>query len=115
MRTDICTLPNLRTLTTLLVTAFGLILLCQRAAAANGRAHSSAAQVGLHINVVIMPVVMPPNPRERHDRDDATVAFNLAPSTKNISVSEEMRPMRVEVDDRTTREEEVRILTVVEQ
>ena len=89
MRMDICTLPRMRTLVPLLTAVVALTLLCRTAFAHDGRPHSDSTQAQVHINVIIVPAVLPPHHLEHHDRDDATVTYDLSPDANNYSVSEQ--------------------------
>ena len=115
MRMDICTLPRMRTVIRLLCAAFALTLLCLPASAQNGHNGRAGrtAQAELHINVIVVPVVLPPRHHERHDRDDDEVSYNFAQSAERLSVIEETRRMLVDVNGSAERQEQVRLTTIV--
>ncbi|HEU4413277.1 MAG TPA: hypothetical protein VFT65_00735 [Candidatus Angelobacter sp.] len=103
----------MRTLIPLLSAAFALTLFCRTASAHDGRPHSESAQAQLHINVILVPAVQPPHHRERHDRDDAAVTYNLSPAADNYSVSEETRKMVIDANGSNPTRESVQVTTVV--
>jgi hypothetical protein len=101
----------MRTLSTLLCTAFALALLCPLASAEKKDRHrNDKQQAELRIRAVIVPAVFPPRHKGGdHDRDDARVIYNLSPLAEQFTVTEETRSMLV--DD--LRHEQVQLTTVV--
>jgi len=106
----------MRTVSKILCTALALTLLCRPASAQdgrNGRTSTRTAQAALHINVIVVPVVLPPRHREHHDRDDKEVSYDLAPQAERLSVIEETRRMLVDVNGGAEKQAQVRLTTIV--
>jgi len=114
----ICTFPRMRTLA-ILFAAFAAILLSLPSSAQNSRSSGSSAQAELHINVIVMPVILPPHDHRHKDRDrdrgrdEDLVSYNLSPQEERFSVTEEVRPMLVNSADSLAKEEPVRVVTVI--
>lgn len=112
----IFTFPRMRTLATLFA-AFAAVLLSLPSFAQNSQSNGSSAQAELHINVIVMPVVLPPRDhrhRDRdRDRDEDLVTYNLSPQEDRLSVTEEVRPMLVNSAGSFAKEEQVRVVTVI--
>jgi hypothetical protein len=96
-----------------LCAAFAAVTFCLPLSAQKARMNSSAAQAQLHINVIVVPTVAPPRHRERHDRGDDSVVYDLSSQDEQLSVMEEVRPMRVELQGKGLQHEQVRVTTVV--
>ena len=108
----ICTFPRMRTLA-VLCAAFAVITFCSPLSAQKAHTNSSTAQAELHINVIVVPTVAPPRHREHHGRDEDSVIYDLSPRDEQLSVIEEVRPMRVEVKGKGVQQEPVQLTTVV--
>jgi hypothetical protein len=116
---DICTLPRMRILITLLSAALAVTLLASPAKARDHHPRpgpDATAKAELQITAVIVPVVLPPRHHERDedDRDerknDASVIYNLAPAAEPYSITQRMLPI---VNAGAEKGEQVRLITVV--
>jgi len=71
----------------------------------------------LHINVIVVPVILPPHDHRHRDRnrgrEEDLVSYNLSPQEERFSVTEEVHPMLVNSADSFAKEEPVRVVTVV--
>jgi hypothetical protein len=109
----ICTFPRMRTLATLFA-AFAAVMMAPPSFAQNG---GNSAQAELHINVIVMPVVLPPRDHRHRDkdrdRDKDSVSYDLSPQEERLSVTEDVRPMLVNSSASLAKEEPVRVITVV--
>ena len=109
--------PRMRTLK-IVCAAFAAVTLGLASPAQDGRTNT-AGQAGFRINVIVVPVVAPPRHHKHRDRDwgqdNEAVTYNLGPQQDKLSVTEEVRPMLVSVDNSVARQEQVRIITVVEK
>ncbi len=112
MRLYVWTPPHKRPLIRLLGAA-ALFTLAVHAPGQNSGAGTNAAQSELHISAIVVQVVLAPPAPEREYRNDQAVLYNLPPWTQQLSISEEMRPMQVSASAGVTRQELVRITTVV--
>ena len=112
MRMYICTFPRMRTLK-IVFAAFAVVTLGMASLAQNERPKRGAAQAEMQINVIVVPVVIPPHHHRHRDRDEGSVSYNLSPHEEKLSITEEVRPMLVNIDDNAARQEQVRITTVV--
>lgn len=118
----ICTFPRMQTLKILgaAFAAFAMITLAlpsaaQTASEQHRRRNTSTAQAQLQINVIVVPVVIPPrHHRDRdRDRDGESVSYHLAAREDKLSVTEEVRPMLVDVQGKGLQHEPVQLTTVV--
>jgi hypothetical protein len=75
--------------------------------------NSSTAQAQLHINVIVVPVVIPPRHHRDRGRDEEAVSYNLATREERLSVTEEVRPMLVDVQGKGVQQQPVQLTTVV--
>jgi hypothetical protein len=95
----------------------GLPSSAQTSSAENRRMNSSTAQAQLHINVIVVPVVIPPRHHRDRDRDrdrnGESVSYNLAAREERLSVTEEVRPMLVDVLGKGLQQQPVQLTTVV--
>jgi hypothetical protein len=107
----ICPLPRVRPLR-ILCAAIALAILGLPMSAQNGRT-SSNIQAELHIRVIVVPAVAPHHDHKDRDHDETSVAYNLAPRTEELSITEEVRPMLVDAGGNAARQEQVQITTVV--
>jgi len=119
MRMFIGTFPRMQPLRILcaLVAAF---LLSSPLAAQNTRTHNPGAQSNLHINVnVVRAVGVHRHDKDKdrdkkdRDRDDGTVSYDLMPRDEELSVTREVRPMLVEVQEIGAQKQPVNLTTVV--
>jgi hypothetical protein len=112
----ICTFPRMRTLA-ILFAAFAAILLSVPSFTQNSRPNGSSAQAELHINVIVLPVILPPHDHRHRDRDrgrdEDLVSYNLFPQEERFSVTEEVHSMLVNSADSFAKEVPVRVVTVV--
>jgi hypothetical protein len=112
MRTYICTLLRMRTLATLFA-AFAALMMAPPSFAQNG----SSAQAELHINVIVMPVVLPPRDHRHRDRDrdrgEDLVTYDLAPQRESLSVTKEVRPMLIQTNGKSAERQLVQLTTIV--
>ena len=114
MRMFICNFPRMRTLK-FFCAAFAMLTAGLPLSAQNGRpkTNSSGAQAELHISAIVVPVIIPPR-RDRHrDHDDGLVSYNLSPQEQKLSITEQVRPMLVNVDGRAAERQLVQQTTVV--
>jgi hypothetical protein len=107
MRMYICTFPRMRTLK-IVFAAFAVVTFGMASLAQNERPKRGVAQAELQINVIVVPVVIPPRHHRHRDRDEGSVSYNLFPLEEKLSITEEVRAMQV-----NARQEQVRITTVV--
>jgi hypothetical protein len=113
MRMYICTVPRMRTLRSL-PAALALIIMGVPVFAQNSRPNRSAAQASLSISVNVVPAIIP----ERHHKDKDTgrehdaVSYDLTRRDDELSISSEVRSMRVEVQG-GAQEQPVQMTTVV--
>ncbi len=112
MRMYICTFPRMRTLR-ILFAAFAVVTLGMASPAQNVRSNSSSAQAELHIRVIVVPVVAPPRHHRHRDRDEGSVSYNLSPREEKLSITEEVRPMLVDVQGTGVEQQSVQLTTVV--
>jgi hypothetical protein len=96
-----------------LCAAFAAVTFCLPLSAQKARTNSSAAQAQLHINVIVVPTVAPPRHREHHDQDEDSVVYDLSQRDEQLSVMEEVRPMRVELQGYGVQQQPVQLTTVV--
>lgn len=112
----ICTFPRMRTLATLFA-AFAAVLLSVPSSAQNNRSNGSSAQTELHINVIVVPVILPPRDhrhRDRdRDRDEDLVTYDLVPQRESLSITKEVRPMLIQADGKSAERQLVQLTTVV--
>ena len=112
----ICIFPRMRTLATVFA-AFAAIVLSVPSSAQNSQPNGGSAQAELHINVIVVPVILPPHDHRHRDRDrgrdEDLVSYNLSPQEERFSVTEEVRPMLVNSADSVAKEEPVRVVTVI--
>ena len=106
-----CTFPRMRTLT-ILCGAFAAAMPAVPTSAQSAPPANSPAQSVIHIQVVVVPVLMPPHHRKHKDRDDDAVIYSLDTQRETMSVTEQIRPMLVEAGG-SVRQEQVLITTVV--
>jgi hypothetical protein len=112
MRTYICTFPRMRSLkfcAAFAIVAAGLPLLAQ-----NGRSNGSSAQAELHITAIVAPVIIPPRHDRHRDRDEGIVSYSLTPQEQQLSVTEEVRTMLVNVNGGAA-QQPVELTTIVVQ
>ena len=108
---SICTFPHMRTLK-FFCAAFAIVTAGLPLSAQNGRITSSA-QAELHITAIVVPVIMPPR-RDRHrEHDDGWISYDLSSQEQKLSITEEVRPMLVNVDGRAAERQLVQQTTVV--
>ena len=112
MRLYICTPPRKRNLIRLLYAA-ALFALCLRAPGQNSGAGGNTAKAQLHISAIVVPVVLPLQAPGREYLKNRAVIYDLRPQTQQLSISQELRPMQIAASAGVTRQELVRITTVV--
>lgn len=109
---SICTFPHMRTLK-FFCAAFAIVTAGLPLSAQNGRTTSSSAQAELHITAIVVPVIIPPR-RDRHrEHDDGLISYDLSSQEQKLSITEEVRPMLVNVDGRPAERQLVQQTTVV--
>jgi|ERR1700704_1998923 len=109
----ICTIPRMRTLT-MLCTALAAIMLGLPLSAESGRTQGSTAQSQLEINVIVMPVIIPPRHHHKdRDRDEEMVSYDFTRHEEKLYVTEETRPMLVEVQGKGVQQQPVQLTTMV--
>lgn len=113
---DPCAFPRMRTLK-FCCAAFVLIVAGLPLFAQSARTGSST-QAELHITATVAPVIIPP----RHDRhrgrdgeNEEIVSYNLGSQEQKLSITEEVRPMLVNVNGSTAEKQPVQLTTVVVQ
>ncbi|HEY1528622.1 MAG TPA: hypothetical protein VGH51_20545 [Candidatus Angelobacter sp.] len=111
MRIYICTLSRMRPLK-LLCAAIALATLGLPMSAQQART-SGNTQAELHIRVIVVPVVAPHHDRKDRDRDEDSVAYNLAPRKEELSITEEVRPMLVNTQGQGAALQPVHLTTLV--
>jgi len=73
----------------------------------------------LHINVIVVPVLLPPHDHKRHDRDrdrdrgEDLVTYDLAPQRESLSITKEVRPMLIQTNGKSVERQLVQLTTVV--
>jgi len=103
----------MRTLT-MLCTVLAAIMLGLPSSAEDGRTKGSTAQSQLQINVIVMPVVIPPRHHHKdRDRGDEMVSYDFIRHEEKLYVTEETRPMLVEVQGKGLQQQPVHLTTVV--
>jgi hypothetical protein len=112
MRMYICTSPRMRPLT-FACTAFALIALSMPSSAQNRHTNTNSAQAELHLNVMVVPVVIPPQHHKYKGREDVSVSYNLSQREQQFSVTEEVRPMLVTTEGKRPEQQRVQLTTVV--
>ncbi|HEY3767668.1 MAG TPA: hypothetical protein VGN44_03255 [Candidatus Angelobacter sp.] len=95
--------------------AFAIVLAGLPLLAQNGRANGSSAQAELHITAIVAPVIIPPRHDRHRDRDKGIVSYNLTPQEQKLSVTEEVRPMLVNVNGGAAQQQPVELTTIVVQ
>ena len=109
----ICTFPRMRTLK--FCAAFAMVLAGLPLLAQNGRSNGSSAQAELHITAIVAPVIIPPRHDRHRDRDEGIISYNLTPQEQKLSVTEEVRPMLVNVNGGAAQQQPVELTTIVVQ
>ena len=111
----ICTFPRMRTLK-IFCAAFALVVAAGLPSRAqNGRANGSSSQAELHITVIVAPVIIPPRHDKHRDRDEEAVSYNLAQQDQKLSITEQVRPMFVQVNGAAAQQQPVQLTTIVVQ
>jgi len=113
--------PRMRPVATLCA-AIAVAAMGLPASAQNAQIHSNATQAELRVDVIVVPAVaLHRHPRDKDkdkdkskDRDEGSVTYDLQPQREEYSISEEVRPMLVDGDN-AARQEQVRIITVVQK
>jgi len=106
----------MRTLATLFA-AFAAFMMAPPSFAQNGPGSSEQAE--LHINVIVVPVLLPPHDHKRHDRDrdrdrgEDLVTYDLAPQRESLSITKEVRPMLIQTNGKSVERQLVQLTTVV--
>lgn len=105
--------PRIRTLVTLCA-AIALVAMGLPLSAQNAQIHSNTTHAELRIHAIVVPAVaLHRHHRDKDkDRDEAAVTYDLQPRPEEFSVTEEVRPMLVDLGN-AARQEQVRIITVV--
>jgi hypothetical protein len=83
--------------------------------AQNTRPRTNVPQADLRIKVIVIPAIAPHHKDKDKDRDEGTVTYDLQPQREEFSVTEEVRPMLVDTGNNAARQEQVRIITVVQK
>ena len=114
MRMYLCTFPRMRTLA--FCCAAFILITSLPSFAQNGPSHGSSSQAELHISVIVAPVILPPR-RDRHDDDrrenENSVSYKLGAQESTLSITEEVRPMLVNVNGSPVQQQPVQLTTVV--
>ena len=104
--------PRIRTLVTLCaiiaLAAMGLPVSAQ-----NAQPRTNVPQADLRIKVIVVPAIAPHHKDKDKDRDEGAITYDLQPQREEFSVTEEVRPMLVDIGNNAARQEQVRIITVV--
>ena len=110
----ICTFPHKRILVRLFsaaaLTALSLPPSAQNAQ--NTHLTGKTAQAELHIQVVVVPVIIPRRHHKEEGHDYDAVTYSLRPQSQ-LSVTEETHPMLLNAGSKEARQELVRVTTVV--
>ena len=85
--------------------------------AQDAQVHSNTTQAELSIRATVVPAIAihrhHQDKDKKEDRDEGAVIYDLQPQTEKFAVTEEVRPMLIDASNSATRQEQVRIITVV--
>ncbi|HEX4604935.1 MAG TPA: hypothetical protein VH724_13130 [Candidatus Angelobacter sp.] len=98
-------------------TLFAATVLTLSSYGQDGRSKGSSAQAELHISVIVAPVVFPPRDHRHGDRDrdrgKDSVTYNLPSEEDRLSITQEVKPMLVDVNGKGAERQPVQLTTVV--
>jgi hypothetical protein len=108
--------PRMRTLVTLCA-VIALVAMGLPVSAQNTQPHTNVPQADLRIKVIVVPAIAPhrkdKDKDKKNDRDEGAVTYDLQPRRAEFSVTEEVRPILVEVQGKGPQMEPVHLTTVV--
>lgn len=109
---------RMRPLNALCAAAIAFVTMSLPLSAQNAQIHSNTTQAELRIHAIVVPAVALHRHHSDKDdkdknRDEGAVTYDLQPQREEYSVTEEVRPMRVDSGNSAARQEQVRIITVV--
>jgi hypothetical protein len=81
--------------------------------AQDARTHASGPQASLRISVNVVSAVTPQRHHKDKDRGDDIVSYDLMAQDQELSISREVRPMLVEVQENGAQTQPVESTTVV--
>lgn len=105
--------PRIRTLVALCA-AIALVAMGLPVTAQNLRPRANDPHADLRIKVVVVPAIAPRHHKDKDkDRNEGAVAYDLQPQREEFSITEEVRPILVEVQGKGPQMEPVHLTTVV--